>query len=199
MPRTLSRLALLLALCCLVGGPARAADSRRPNIVMVFIDDLGWGDFSCFGNPDAKTPHIDRLAAEGIRFSQFYVNSPICSPSRCAFTTGQYPQRWRITSFLNNRADNARRGVADWLDPQAPTRRRGCSSAPATRRGTLANGTSAASATWTTHRRSRAYGFDASLTNFEGMGPKLLPLTLKPGDAAPGRKSGPMPSVSANR
>ena len=75
------------------------------------IADMGWEDFSCFGNRDAQTPHIDRLAAEGIRFSQFHVNSPICSPSRCALTTGQYPQRWRITSFLNNRADNARRGV----------------------------------------------------------------------------------------
>ena len=49
-----------------------------PNIVLVFIDDMGWGDFSCFGNQAAKTANIDRLAAEGIRFEQFYVNSPIC-------------------------------------------------------------------------------------------------------------------------
>src|SRR5690606_34010409 len=97
------------------------ATPTRPNIIMIFIDDLGWGDFSCFGNTEAKTPNIDRLVAEGIRFEQFYVNSSICSPSRCALTTGQYPQRWRITSFLNNRADNNRRGMAQWLDPQAPT------------------------------------------------------------------------------
>jgi uncharacterized sulfatase len=45
-----------------------------PNIVMVFIDDMGWGDFSCFGNKDVQTPNADRLAKEGIRFSQFYVN-----------------------------------------------------------------------------------------------------------------------------
>ena len=61
-----------------------AAVERRPNIVMIFIDDMGWGDFSCFGNTEAKTPNIDALAAGGIRFTQFYVNSPICSPSRCA-------------------------------------------------------------------------------------------------------------------
>ena len=54
--------------------------AAQPNVVLVFIDDMGWGDFSCFGNKDARTPHIDRMAKEGIRFEQFYVNSPICSP-----------------------------------------------------------------------------------------------------------------------
>jgi uncharacterized sulfatase len=56
---------------------------------MILIDDMGWGDFSCFGNKDAKTPNIDRLAAEGLRFEQFYVASPICSPSRVGLSTGQ--------------------------------------------------------------------------------------------------------------
>jgi len=84
----------ILALPLLAFSTAPAAP--HPNIVVVLLDDMGWGDFSCFGNKDAKTPHVDRLAAEGIRFTQFYVNSPICSPSRCALTTGQYPQRWRI-------------------------------------------------------------------------------------------------------
>ncbi|HPZ84689.1 MAG TPA: sulfatase-like hydrolase/transferase, partial [Thermogutta sp.] len=97
-----------------------AEEKGHPNIILVFIDDMGWGDFSCFGNTEANTPNVDAVAAEGIRFFQFYVNSPICSPSRCAISTGQYPARWRITSYLNNRADNARRGVANWLDPAAP-------------------------------------------------------------------------------
>jgi len=79
---------------------ASAADSTptRPNIVLVLIDDMGWGDFSCFGNKEIQTTNIDRLAAEGLRFEQFYVNSPICSPSRVALSTGQYPTRWQITS-----------------------------------------------------------------------------------------------------
>lgn len=153
---------------------------------MMFIDDMGWGDFSCFGNADAKTPNVDRLAAEGIRFEQFYVNSPICSPSRCALTTGQYPHRWRITSFLNNRADNERRGVANWLNPEAPTLAR------------LLQGAGYATGhfgKW--HLGGQrdvddappitAYGFDESLTNFEGMGAKLLPLTMKPGESKPGK------------
>lgn len=158
----------------------------KPNVVVVFIDDMGWGDFSCFGNKEAKTPNIDRIAAEGVRFEQFYVNSPICSPSRCALTTGQYPQRWRINSYLNNRADNERRGVAQWLDPKAPTLAR------VLKQNGYATGHFGK---W--HLGGQrdvddappitAYGFDESLTNFEGMGAKLLPLTLKPGDAEPGK------------
>ena len=54
------------------------ASSSRPNIILVFIDDMGWADFSCFGNEDASTPNVDRMAAEGIAFESFYVNSPIC-------------------------------------------------------------------------------------------------------------------------
>ena len=137
----------------------------------------GLGDFSCFGNKDAKTPNIDRMAAEGIRFEQFHVNSPICSPSRCAMTTGQYPQRWRIHSYLNNRADNARRGCAQWLDPKAPTLAR-----------VLQQNGYATGHFGKWHLGGQrdvddappitAYGFDESLTNFEGMGPKLLPLTM---------------------
>ena len=67
----------------------------RLNVIFIFIDDMGYADPSCFGNPIVKTPNIDKLAADGMRFTQFYVNSPICSPSRVAVTTGQYPARHR--------------------------------------------------------------------------------------------------------
>lgn len=170
---------LLFALC-----PSLFA--AQPNLVMVFIDDMGWGDFSCFGNQDAKTPNIDRLAAEGIRFEQFHVNSPICSPSRCALTTGQYPQRWRIHSFLNNRADNERRGCAQWLDPKAPTLARQLQqSGYAT--GHFGKWHLGGQRDVDDAPPITAYGFDESLTNFEGMGAKLLPMTMKPGDTQPGK------------
>ncbi len=162
------------------------SESPRPNIIIIFIDDMGWGDFSCFGNQEVATPHVDRLANEGLRFSQFYVNSPICSPSRCALCTGQYPQRWRITSYLNNRKDNERRGVANWLDPNAPTLPRLLQqSGYAT--GHFGKWHLGGQRDVDDAPSIREYGFDESLTNFEGMGPKLLPLTLKPGEKDPGR------------
>ena len=113
------RLLLSAGLFLLAAG-SPVFSKERPNIVLFFIDDMGWGDFSCFGNKDAGTPNIDRMAAEGIRFEQFYVNSPICSSSRTAISTGQYPRRWKITSFLSNRDHNNKRGMAQWLDPKAP-------------------------------------------------------------------------------
>jgi uncharacterized sulfatase len=162
------------------------SSAAPPNLVMIFIDDMGWGDFSCFGNKDAQTPNIDRMAAEGIRFHQFHVNSPICSPSRCALTTGQYPQRWRINSYLNNRADNDRRGVALWLDPRAPTLARILQqSGYAT--GHFGKWHLGGQRDVADAPPISAYGFDQSLTNFEGMGAKLLPLTMKPGATEPGR------------
>ena len=149
--------------------------AQRPNIVLVFIDDMGWGDLSCFGGEGPVTQNIDRLAAEGIRFEQFYVNSPICSPSRCAITTGQYPQRWRITSYLDNRQQNRRRGVANWLDPEAPTFAKAlsqngyvCGHFGKWHLGGQRNVRNAPPIT--------QYGFQESLTNFEGLGARILPL-----------------------
>lgn len=153
--------------------PVTAAASH-PNVILVFIDDLGWGDFSCFGNPEATTEHIDRLASEGLRFEQFYVNSPICSPSRAAIATGQYPQRWRINSYLDNRRRNDERGVAQWLDPRAPMLARVLHEAGYATghfgKWHLGGQRDVGEAPLITD-----YGFDESLTNFEGLGPRVLP------------------------
>ncbi len=65
----------------------------KPNIIFILADDMGYADLSGYGAPDAKTPNIDKLAAEGVKFTNFYANGPECSPSRTAFLTGRYPQR----------------------------------------------------------------------------------------------------------
>lgn len=158
----------------------------RPNIVLVFIDDMGWGDFSCFGNTAAQTPNVDRLAKNGIRFEQFYVNSPICSPSRTAISTGQYPQRWKITSYLSGRKHNSDRGMAQWLDPKAPMLARSLNNAGYAT-GHFGKWHMGGQRDVNNAPPITEYGFEKSLTNFEGMGPKLLPLTLKPGQKEPGR------------
>jgi arylsulfatase A-like enzyme len=86
----------------------------------VLADDLGPGDLSCYGGP-TPTPHLDRMAKEGVRFTRYYAAAPICSPSRCGLVTGQYPGRWRLTSFLQTRAGNRACEQADVLDPKAPS------------------------------------------------------------------------------
>ena len=114
----------LLVLSVLAGS---AAAAQRPNILFVFIDDSGWGDFSCYGSPVTNklgqpiTPNLDRLASQGIRFTQGYVAYPICSPSRTAVLTGIEPARYAIYSFLNNKTNNAARNMADWVQPDTVT------------------------------------------------------------------------------
>src|SRR6516225_4825738 len=79
-------------------GPAQSA---RPSIVLIVLDDLGYGDFGCYGCTDIRTPHIDRLARLGVRLTDFYANGPVCTPTRAALMTGRYQQRvgleWAIS------------------------------------------------------------------------------------------------------
>jgi arylsulfatase A-like enzyme len=70
-----------------------AAAEPRPNVVVVLIDDMGYGDLGCYGAADIRTPHIDRLAREGVKLTDFYANGPVCTPTRAALLTGRYPQR----------------------------------------------------------------------------------------------------------
>jgi arylsulfatase A len=98
--------ALTLALALVAG--AAAADqpaAARPNVVLIVIDDFGWADLGCYGSKFYRTPHVDRLAAEGMRFTQAYAACPVCSPTRAALMTGKYPARLHLTDWLPGRGD----------------------------------------------------------------------------------------------
>lgn len=94
---------------------------RPPNIVFVLCDDLGWGDLGCYGNKDIKTPNIDRLAREGLLFTNFYVNSPVCSPARAGIMTGQFPSKLGIHYAMGQHDWNVQHGMPDHLDSKVPT------------------------------------------------------------------------------
>ena len=149
------------------------AAERQPNVVILFIDDMGYADPGCFGNPAMTTPNIDRLAAEGIRLTNFYVNSPICSASRVALTTGRYQQRYRIHSFLESRQSNRRRKMPDWLDPSAPTLAKHLKSLGYRTahfgKWHMGGGRDVGDAPL-----PQEYGFDQSLVSFEGLGDRIL-------------------------
>jgi arylsulfatase A len=93
-------MALLMACCLLCGSAHAGANPARPNVVIIFLDDSGYADFSPFGTPGYPTPHYERLAQEGSRFTQFYVPQAICSASRAALLTGCYPERNGVTGAI---------------------------------------------------------------------------------------------------
>jgi len=114
---------ILLSLCGLLAGifvPSAAAETAKPNIIFIFADDWGYGDLSLHGSTFCKTPHLDRMAKEGIDFTNFTVNSPVCSPSRVAVMTGQFPARHCVHQHFQSIKAHLKRGMPDWLPAQAP-------------------------------------------------------------------------------
>ncbi|KAJ8040863.1 N-acetylgalactosamine-6-sulfatase [Holothuria leucospilota] len=91
---------LLVAVIALVRVSSKKQENRQPNIVIMLMDDMGWGDLGCYGNQEKETPNIDRLASQGALFTNFYSANPLCSPSRAALMTGRLPIRNGI--YTNN-------------------------------------------------------------------------------------------------
>ncbi|MDZ4688205.1 MAG: sulfatase-like hydrolase/transferase [Planctomycetaceae bacterium] len=97
---------LLLALATLsITAVPSAAQPARPNVVLIVADDLGGRDLGCYGSQFHRTPHLDQLAKDGVRFTQAYAACPVCSPTRAAIMTGKYPARLRLTDWLPGRGD----------------------------------------------------------------------------------------------
>jgi arylsulfatase A-like enzyme len=97
--------------------------AERPNVLYIMADDLGWGDLSCYGRPDYRTPNLDRLASEGVRFTHAYSAAPVCTPTRCAFVTGRYPARTAVglEEPLAWRRELAEQKRDPGLPPEHPT------------------------------------------------------------------------------
>jgi arylsulfatase A-like enzyme len=109
LPVRTASFALAASIAAIVGlqslAPAPSAQTRPPNIVFILADDLGVNDLAVYGRKEHRTPNLDRLASEGMRFTTAYVASPICSPSRAALMTGRAPARLHITTYIPGRPD----------------------------------------------------------------------------------------------
>jgi uncharacterized sulfatase len=95
------RVIISITAACGVAFAVRAESrDKKPNIVFILADDLGWADLGCYGNRFNETPNIDRLAKQGMRFTNFYAAAPVCSPTRAAILSGQYPARFGLTAHI---------------------------------------------------------------------------------------------------
>ena len=115
--------AILLLTACggLIHTMDATAQKQKPNIVIIYTDDMGIGDLSCYNSGWVATPNIDKLASQGLKFNHYYTSSPVSSPSRVGLTTGMFPSEWGINTFLHERKGNADCEQCDYLDSNAPT------------------------------------------------------------------------------
>ena len=100
MSRINKMLIVLFLVCFLPLGNLSVADDTKTNVVLILIDDLGWKDLGCYGSEYYQTPNIDRLSAEGMRFTNGYAACNVCSPTRAAIVSGKYPARLLLTQWL---------------------------------------------------------------------------------------------------
>ncbi|MHC5056368.1 MAG: sulfatase-like hydrolase/transferase [Planctomycetota bacterium] len=113
MPEGGRRVGGALALPALA--PERARAAARPHILVILVDDLGFGDLASWGAPDMRTPHIDALMSCGMRFDRFYANCPVCSPTRASLLTGRFPDLVGVPGVIRTHAHNS----WGWLSPEA--------------------------------------------------------------------------------
>ena len=100
----------------LAAAASLSAQTRRPNVLLIMADDFGYECVAANGGESYRTPHLDRMAAEGTRFTEFHATSPVCSPSRCSVITGHYPARHLLHGHLARYDLNLKRHMPHWLD-----------------------------------------------------------------------------------
>ena len=149
------------------------AKPEKPNVLLILIDDMGYADLSCYGNTNVVTANIDRLATGGTRFMQYYSNSPIGSPARVALQTGQYPQRFAISTNFSFRQLNSFAGMADYLSDTVQTmakvlRHEGY------RTGYFGKWQMGGGFDITNAPLPQQLGFEKSIVSSEGLGPRIL-------------------------
>ena len=101
----------------------------KPNVVVIYVDDMGIGDIGCYGGKFVPTPNIDKIAQDGLLFNQYYSSAPVSSPSRCGLTTGKFPIEVGINTFLNNKASNKKCEQRNFLSDKNPSMARAFQSA----------------------------------------------------------------------
>ncbi len=97
----------MTATTTLLSKQGQGAPAGRPNVVIILVDDLGYGDLACMGAEDIRSPHIDALAARGMRFDQFYANCPVCSPTRASLLSGCFPDKVGVPGVIRTHRDNS--------------------------------------------------------------------------------------------
>jgi N-acetylgalactosamine-6-sulfatase len=111
---------LFTLLLPVLGMGTSSAQEKKPNVIFILTDDQGWNDAGFAGHPYARTPNLDKFASQSTWFKQFYVASPVCSPSRAAFLTGRFPAVDGVHGHFALPEQNATRSMPNWLDPQVP-------------------------------------------------------------------------------
>lgn len=116
--KTKSLISFLLPLASVA---AAETPSNNPNVILIYVDDMGIGDIGCYGGKFTPTPNIDRLAEDGLKMEQYYAAAPVSSPSRCSLITGRFPLSCGINTFLSKREHNRNCEQKDFLSPDLPS------------------------------------------------------------------------------